>query len=315
MGRQPGSAGSGVRFEFPKNYFVWGFLKGDSQPYKPTSVLHIFFGLGQNRPSAPPDGQRGPGIFFSSRPPPSPACTGWVWGHFSEPAYRAPPPARSPTCVPRQRNVAPPRCCYHSKERRNASRMVLDGSCGEAWPARCRRSKLGHVTRKPAQATRKRPIGLQRLKPPVSKPPQRPATGLRPPPGPCKRPFGARLRGSPTRPVTHLRISATARAATPPPPPVESADFPRANTPGFVPGGRPAGPRRRVLSGFRVASAALSGSFARSPPVFGPPAARTSLPVMPQAFRRLPPPLGTLDGRGGGLWRKLPFGGCSGAKL
>ena len=40
MGAKPGSAGSGVRFPFPKNYFVWGILKTDSRPYKPTSALH-----------------------------------------------------------------------------------------------------------------------------------------------------------------------------------------------------------------------------------------------------------------------------------
>ena len=67
FGRQPGSAGSGARFEFPKKDFVWGFGKSDSPPYKPTSVLHIFSGLGQNRPPGPPAGRRGPG-----RPP-----SGW----------------------------------------------------------------------------------------------------------------------------------------------------------------------------------------------------------------------------------------------
>ena len=61
FGRQPGSAGSGARFEFPKKDFVGGFEKSDSPPYKPTSVLHIFFGLGPSRPPGPPAGRRGPG--------------------------------------------------------------------------------------------------------------------------------------------------------------------------------------------------------------------------------------------------------------
>lgn len=42
-----GSRGSGAHFEFPKNYFVWGFRKIDSRPYKSAPCLHFFFELGE----------------------------------------------------------------------------------------------------------------------------------------------------------------------------------------------------------------------------------------------------------------------------
>lgn len=50
LGLKPVSEGSGVNFEFPKNYFVWGFQKIDSRPYKCGTVLHIFWGLGRMEP-------------------------------------------------------------------------------------------------------------------------------------------------------------------------------------------------------------------------------------------------------------------------
>jgi hypothetical protein len=48
LGLNLGSEGSGARFEFPKNYFVWDFQKIDSRPYKRCPVLHIFSILGEN---------------------------------------------------------------------------------------------------------------------------------------------------------------------------------------------------------------------------------------------------------------------------
>ena len=49
MGLTPGSKGSGVTFEFPKNYFVWKKKKIDSRPHKSDPGLHFFFGLGGNQ--------------------------------------------------------------------------------------------------------------------------------------------------------------------------------------------------------------------------------------------------------------------------
>ncbi len=49
LGPGHGPTGSAAPKSFPTNSFVRGFRKSDSQPYKPSPVLHIFFVLGQER--------------------------------------------------------------------------------------------------------------------------------------------------------------------------------------------------------------------------------------------------------------------------
>ena len=293
LGPQPGSAGSGVRFEFPKNYFVWGFLKSDSQPYKPTSVLHIFFGLGQNRPSAPPAGQRGLVFFFSGRRPlPRPA---WAVGggtFLSRPIGPPSPPGHPPAYLagrcPHGTGAAPIR----KSALRRAERCPIRprGVPGRRAIAGCNRPTLpGSRPKLPGSWPKlpgSWPTGPRHLKPPVGRAPQGLAAGL---PAPRNRRFQARPRGRGRCPVTHPPISPAAgpvEAAVPPP---KSPRFPKANAGGPAPAGRLAAAQWSISSGFRVAWAALSGSLARSRPVLRPPAAGTSRPRVPQAFCGRPP--------------------------
>ena len=241
----------------------------------------------------PPSRPEGPSILFFWPPPPPPACVGRWGGHFSEPAYRAPQPARSPTRVSRRPLPARHRRRTHSKERAPTSRTMPNTSPGGAWSARYSRSQSAHATRKPSQATRKPSQATRKLAhrpkaPKTARGPGAPGPRCRPA-GPRNRRFQARLRGRGRCPVTHPHISPAAGPVERAVPPPKSPRFPKANAGGPAPAGRLAAAQWSISSGFRVAWAALSGSLARSRPVLRPPAAGTSRPRVPQAFCGRPP--------------------------
>ena len=97
LGAILGETASSAKNLFPTNSFVWGFLKSDSQAYKPPPVPHNFFVLRQNQLSIP--------LYkFRTTPdlrPPNELQTlsremnflGWI-AHPQQPPYRAPNPLR-----------------------------------------------------------------------------------------------------------------------------------------------------------------------------------------------------------------------------
>ena len=93
---KPGSAGSGVTFEFPKNYFVWEKLKIDSPPYKPSPDLHeksdlvkIFLISNTGPFRAPYRGLAvGQKVTGGCQPTKSAVSTGRGYEYFPQGAYR-----------------------------------------------------------------------------------------------------------------------------------------------------------------------------------------------------------------------------------